>query len=163
MRRFAPTSPEGIAATALVRAPTAADVESLARLLLVAYRGTMDDEGETLEDSRAVVRQLFAGEFGAMAWSISELTEWVDSHAAAAGRPVAIAATLCTRFEERPFVAFSVTDPLFQRPGLARAGLVRAFGRLADAGESVLRLVVTRGNGRAERLYASLGFEPEQR
>jgi GNAT superfamily N-acetyltransferase len=136
----------------VVRAPTHADAEAIAGLVLDAYRGTIDDEGETPAETLDMVRQLFAGEYGVMLWNVSELT--FD-----AGRPVA--ATMCTVWQGRPFVAFMVTAPAWKGRGLARAGLARAINRLAAAGDPLVRLVVTEGNVPAERLYADLGFVPE--
>ena len=116
-----------------------------------AYAGTVDDEGETLEDARAVVAQYFAGEFGPPMLAVSEMVVRDGG---------AVAATLLTQWWGGPFVAFMITAPQAQRQGLARAGLVRACNRLADVDEPWLRLVVTQGNTRAEALYASLGFVP---
>jgi ribosomal protein S18 acetylase RimI-like enzyme len=141
-----------VAADPRVRAPTSADAPAIADLMLAAYRGTIDDDGETPEETLALVRQMFAGEFGAMLWNISEVTER-DGRLAAA--------TMCTVWEGRPFVAFMVTAPEYKGQGLARAGLTRAINRLAAAGDPLLRLVVTHGNTPAERLYASLGFVRE--
>jgi GNAT superfamily N-acetyltransferase len=134
------------------RAPTPRDAPAIAELMLSAYRGTIDDEGETAEETLDVVRQLLAGEYGVMLWNISEVIE-------RDGRLVA--ATICTIWEGRPFVAFMVTAPDHKGRGLARTGLARAINRLAAAGDPVVRLAVTRGNAPAERLYASFGFVPE--
>ena len=134
------------------RPPAQVDADDVAALMLAAYRGTIDDEGETLEDARAAVAQLFAGAFGAMDWVRSELVRRDG---------ILAAATLVTRWEDRPFVAFSLTAPTHQRQGFARAGLQRLFDRLQAAGEAELRLVVTQGNLRAEALYESLGFRPQ--
>lgn len=141
-----------IGADARVRAPTLADAPAIAELMLAAYRGTIDDEGETPEETLDVVQRFLAGEFGAVLWNISEVTEHE-------GRLVA--ATLCTVWEGRPFVAFMVTAPEHKGRGLARAGLMRVINRLVAAGDPLLRLVVTAGNTPAERLYASLGFVAE--
>lgn len=145
-----------VAADPGVRAPRMADAQAVATLMLDAYRGTIDDEGETPAETLEVVQQLFAGQYGTMLWNISEVTE----RASTAGSRL-VAATICTVWEGRPFVAFSVTAPDCKRQGLARAGLVRAINRLAAAGDPVLRLVVTHGNEPAERLYSSLGFVAE--
>ena len=154
LRRFvlaAPLRACAAPADAAARPPTPADAEALAQLMLEAYRGSIDDEGETLEDSRAVVAQLFGGEFGPMLWSVSEVVE-------RDGRLVA--ATLLTVWFDGPFVAFMLTLPAWRRRGLARAGLQRVFNRLAAGDEPWLRLVVTQGNTPAEALYESLGFRP---
>ena len=132
-----------------VRPPTPADAPALAELMLAAYRGTIDDDGETPAETLDAVRQLFAGEYGTMLWNISEVT---------LRGPRMVAATMCTVWEGRPFVAFMVTAPDCKRQGLARAGLARVINRLAAAGDPLLRLVVTRGNVPAEGLYTSLGF-----
>lgn len=153
-RRFllaAPVRPWPVQVDAHARPPVAADAEALARLMLDAYRGGVDDEGETPAQARAVVDQLFAGEFGPLLYSLSEVTERDG---------VLVAATLLTLFEGGPFLAFTLTDPQWRRQGLAAAGLRRAFKRLADGDEPWLRLVVTQGNTAAEALYESLGFRP---
>lgn len=154
-RRFtlaAPVLHKAVADDAQARPPTPEDAEALAVLMHDAYRDTVDAEGESLDDSRAVVRQLFDGEFGPLLWSVSEVIE-------RAGRVVA--ATLITVWQGGPFVAFTLTAPHHQGRGLARAGLLRAMNRLAASDEKVLRLVVTQGNEPAERLYERLGFRPE--
>jgi GNAT superfamily N-acetyltransferase len=149
VRRWpAAAAPPGV----LVREPTADDAQALAVLMHESYRGGIDDEGETLADTHAVVRRLFDGEFGPMLWSLSELT----FHSGRLG-----AAALLTRWAGGPFLAFLLTSPVHRRRGLARGGLERSFNRLAAGDESVLRLVVTQGNLAAEALYESLGFRPQ--
>jgi RimJ/RimL family protein N-acetyltransferase len=138
-----------VAEDARARVPQPEDGDALAALMLEAYRGTIDDEGETPKETRAAVQQLFDGEFGSLLWAVSEVIE-------EGGRLVA--ATLITIWDDRPFVAFTVTAPSHQRQGLARAGLQRAMNRLRAGDETELQLVVTQGNAPAERLYASLGF-----
>ena len=125
------------------------DTMSLAVLMLDAYRGTIDDEGETLEDAVSVIGALFAGEFGAF----DDNASIVFSEG---GDP--IAATFVTHHDGRPLVAFSITNPVAARRGFARRGLRHAIGVLARAGHADVRLVVTDGNDRAVALYASEGF-----
>jgi ribosomal protein S18 acetylase RimI-like enzyme len=145
----APLRRAAVATDPRARPPTPADQAALAGLMLGAYRGSIDDEGETLDDALAVVGQLFGGEFGTPMWACSELVEHAGT---------VVAATLITLYAGGPFVAFSMTAPAWQRQGLARAGLQRAMARLAAGDEPLLRLVVTEGNP-AERLYESLGFQ----
>lgn len=154
-RRFmlvAPLQVREVADDAQARAPTPDDVRALGALLHDAFEDTVDDDGESVADARGVVEQLFAGAFGEFLWQQSEVNE-------RAGRIVC--ATLLTRWQGLPFVAFTLTSPLHQGRGLARAGLLRAMNRLAAEGQQVLRLVVTQGNEPAERLYERLGFRPE--
>jgi len=125
------------------------DREALARLMLAAYRGTVDDEGETEADALDAIGLLLAGEFGTHDGEASEVVERDGE---------IVAATLLTNWDGGPFLAFSMTDPAHQRQGLARNGLARAMGRLAARGETRLDLMVTAANDRAIALYRSLGF-----
>ena len=127
----------------------AMDAEALAHLMLDAYRGTVDDDGETIDDARAEIGRLFAGEFGILDEDASGVVRVEDG---------IVAATLITRYEDAPFLAFSMTAPAWQRRGYARAGIERAMARLAARGETVLSLVVTRANEPATRLYERIGF-----
>lgn len=121
----------------------------LARLMLEAYRGTVDDSGETLDDAVAEVERLLGGTYGAFDPETSEVIERDG---------MLVSATLVTRYEGLPLVAFSMTAPAWKRRGLARAGLVRAMARLAERGESTVQLAVTKANAPAVALYISLGF-----
>ncbi len=135
-----------------LRCPTDRDIEDLGRLMYRAYVGTIDYQGETLEDSIAEVRKTYAGEYGPFDAEHSCVAE-------RAGQLVS--ATLVTHWQSRPFVAFTMTDPAFARQGLGRATLQRAMWLLHADGESELRLVVTVANEAARRLYESLAFAPE--
>lgn len=144
------TPAEGtIPADVLIRPPAAGDAEGLARLMLDAYRGSVDDAGETLEDARSEIRLLTTGRYGRFDPDASEV-------AIHEGTPVA--ATLLTHYEGAPMLAFSLTLPAWRRRGLARGGILRAVRRLRDAGYDSLSLAVTVGNAPAVRLYESLGF-----
>lgn len=132
-----------------LRCPTAGDVAALGALMLRAYEGTIDDEGETLEQAVAEVARTFAGAYGRFDAEHSRLAE-------RAGRIVS--ATLVTHWQDRPFVAFTMTDPAFARQGLARLLLQCVMHRLSQDGAHELRLVVTLDNTPALRLYESLGF-----
>lgn len=131
------------------RPPAPTDAEALASLMLEAYRGSTDDEGETIDDARREIRRLLDGHYGEFLPEVSEVVE-------RDGRIVA--ATLLTIWEGKPLVSFSMTSPAWKRSGLARAGLLRSINSLLQRGDRELQLFVTRGNEPAERLYESLGF-----
>lgn len=134
------------------RAPGPDDVEALARLMLAAYRGTVDYEGEDEAQSLVEIRKTMAGEYGAFDGACSRVVDGDDG---------LVSAALLTRWRERPFVAFSMTDPRFARMGYARAALVSAMHALSAAGETEVSLVVTVANEPAVALYRSLGFRPQ--
>ncbi len=131
------------------RPPSPDDARAIARLMLDAYRGSIDDAGETIEEAIGETEKLLRGEYGRFDAGASELI-------LREGRP--IAATLVTHYGQLPLIAFSLTDPAWRRRGLARAGLERAIIRLRAGNFAAVRLAVTQGNTPAERLYESLGF-----
>ncbi len=135
-----------------LRIPLGTDRMALARLMHAAYQGSVDDEGESEGDALAEVDKTLAGAYGAFVPQASSVVE---------REGLLHSATLVTRWEDRPFIAFSMTDPAAQRRGLARAGLLNAMRELHAAGEGEVCLVVTLANVGAWRLYRSLGFVAE--
>ena len=135
-----------------VRSFEPSDVASLGGLLYRSYRGTVDDEGETPEQAAIEISRTVGGAYGEFMPRCSKVVERGGT---------LLSAALITRWEGRPLVAFSFTDPAFAGQGLARACLLAAMSELADQGERELRLVVTLANTRAVRLYTRLGFQFE--
>lgn len=129
------------------------DVIALGCLMYRAYLNTVDYDGETEEQAIEEVKKTVNGDYGEFLPACSTVT-------VSDGTPVS--ATLVTRFQARPFIAFSFTDPLFQRRGFAKGCVAAAMTKLVEQGENELRLVVTRANSRAVELYQSLGFVFEE-
>jgi ribosomal protein S18 acetylase RimI-like enzyme len=154
----APCEPKG-PLQGLARPCAVSDAEQLAALMLDSYRGTVDDEGETIDDARRVVAALIAGEFGTADWDASVVFE-------REGRVVSAALVTRDRVAPPPlvageaFLAFSMTAASEKRRGLGRAGVMRVVEILRRRGEPRLHLVVTRANVPAVTLYLALGFEP---
>ncbi len=125
------------------------DREGLAVLMLEAYRGTVDDEGEDLGGAREEVRRTFDGQYGRFLPGSSVVTE--DERGL-------VGATLVTMWEGLPLVAFTMTRPDMKGRGVATALMTRSLDLLRDAGHDSVQLVVTEGNDSAIRLYERLGF-----
>jgi GNAT superfamily N-acetyltransferase len=136
-----------------LRIPTPADVGQLASLMLDAYIGTVDYEGEDDQGALMQVHKTIAGESGSFSWTCSRVIE---------RRSILAAAVLITRWESRPFVAFTMTRPEFKRLGLARVCMVNAMQALVAQGEHEVRLMVTLENTAAIALYQTLGFRREE-
>lgn len=128
------------------------DADDLAILLYAAFRGTIDDEGETLADARKEIGKTFAGEYGLWLPECSFVLEQGDLLASAC---------LISWYSpsESPFVVFTMTQPEYKGEGMARYLLKRSINALITRGYSHLELLVTDGNAPAQGLYASLGFQ----
>jgi len=131
-----------------------ADSAELARLHRLAYHSRFDrylflEEDDEVADAQRMVRDLFAGRWGAFCPEGSRAVE-VD------GRLVA--AVLSTRRPEGALIADVVVDPALQGKGLGGAVLSAAVADLLGAGIRPVTLNVTEGNDRAARLYERLGF-----
>jgi GNAT superfamily N-acetyltransferase len=129
-----------------------ADLPELARLMASAYAGTVDDEGESVEDALAELQKTAGGEYG---------EPLRDTWLAARVEQGLAGAVLCTRWRGRPFVAFVFTDHPFTGHGIATRLLAAAAARLRSGGEDELTLWVTAANP-AVRLYERLGFRVEE-
>lgn len=130
-----------------VRPPTTADRDALAQLMLDAYVGTIDYDGETIFEAGAEVDGWFAS------------TEPLPAQSLVAVEAGAIvSAVLLSRVDGVPLVAYLFTDPAWKGHGLGE-GLMRALmASLAAAGDERVHLWVTAGNTPAERIYERLGF-----
>ncbi len=129
------------------------DRENLAILLYAAFRGTIDDEGETFADALVEIDRVFSGDYGDLLFDCSFVIE----------RGEFLASSCLIGLSESdgvPLVVFSMTRPDAQREGLARYLLRRSIDALLDHGFTRLRLIVTEGNTPAQSLYASLSFRP---
>ena len=132
---------------------TPEEAQDLAVLLYAAYRGTIDDDGETFADAQAEIAKTFSGAYGQFLPEASFLIregEFIRS------------ACLISWYEptQSPFVVFMMTRPEYKGRGMGRFMLQTTINHLLDAGYTSLSLIVTDGNTPAQRLYHSLGFVP---
>ncbi len=131
----------------------ASDAHDLAILLYAAFRGTIDDEGETFADAVREIEKMFAGDYGRLRLACSFIIEQDEFIASAC---------LISWFEPHnaPLVVFTMTRPEHKSQGMARFLLKGSINALMDRGYSQLTLIVTDGNEPAYELYSSLGFQP---
>ena len=134
-----------------MRSATPDDQASLAALMLAAYAGGTDVDGEeTIDDARAEIQRTFDGDYGELLLGPSTVVTADDR---------IVAATLITLHEALPLVTFTMTHPDWKRRGLARTTLARAINELLALQHATLDLVVTAANAPAVTLYRDLGFE----
>jgi len=136
-----------------VRTIRDSDAQGLAILLYAAFRGTVDDEGETFSDAMTEIENVFAGRYGRLLPDCSFVIEQGE---------FLTSACLISWFElhDAPLVVFTMTRPESQRRGMARFLLRQSIDALLAAGHDRLTLVVTDTNLPAVALYRALGFLP---
>ena len=128
-----------------VRAVAATDRDALARLVLDAYRGTVDDEGETLDDA------LDAADLW-LRLALAPHSLVLEEHGQM------IAASFVVTVDDRAYIDPVVVAASAKRRGLGAAIVSTSIRSLHDVGVVEVGATITDGNVASERLFASLGF-----
>ncbi|MBX9877437.1 MAG: GNAT family N-acetyltransferase [Candidatus Obscuribacterales bacterium] len=132
---------------------TPSDGDKLGRLLYIAYKGTIDDEGGSETDAITEATETLGGRYGNVIWSASKIMQDGDKF---------ISATVITNWPKlNPLLAFAATNPDYQRQGLSAQLIQMSLDSLHKLNIPVLHLVVTEGNEHAIRLYKRLGFQED--
>lgn len=121
------------------------DRDRLALLLLDAYRGTVDDEGETLDDAFLAADSWFA----AIEWDHSFVLE-------EDGELVAVSFVVVV--EGVRYIDPVLTASESKGRGLGTAMVCRSLRSLAADQITEVGATITDGNEPSERLFARLGF-----
>ena len=138
-------APNGIDGV-LVRTITAADSEALAHLILDAYTGTIDYEGETPLEA--------AAEIGS--W-LDDPTSRLDCSRCAEIDGSIVAGVLVSDWEGTQLIGIVMTAAAHKQRGLGRLVTQSALEALSAAGSDRVALYITEGNTASEKLFASLG------
>jgi GNAT superfamily N-acetyltransferase len=125
------------------------DGPALGRLAFVAYRGSVDDHGDTEAQYVEDLTATLAGRYGRLLVPASTVVEDGDLGLSAG--------VIFTWWDALPLLAFCLTDPRRQGRGLATGLITQAARDLAAEGHDRMHLVVTDGNP-ARALYERLGF-----
>lgn len=132
------------------------DINSLAILMLEAYRNTIYYTGETLEDAISEVQGTFDGKYG----SILEKCSFVIEN-----NEQILSTTIITWWQENenvshiPLLAFSLTHPSYKNQGMATFLIKKSINALLAQGYTELYLFVTEGHASAQHLYEKIGFQ----
>ncbi len=129
-----------------VRTISRDDREELASLMLDAYMGTIDYEGESLEDAVEEVRSFF-GDGEAL----------TDRSHAVEDEGTIVSAVLVSLSAGEPFIGYVMTRASHKNQGLARLVTHTALEKLADDGHERVVFYITDGNTPSEALFDSLG------
>ena len=150
--KFIRPEPELSLGYMIIRSPQVVDLEDLTRLMVDAYKGTIDD-WETHEDALNEVRAYFSGERGG--------PQLMDCSKVYELRKKIVSACLIAESTELqiPVIAYIMTSAEMKRQGLARSLLITTLRGLRDLEYPEAQAVITDGNAPAEQLFIQTGFE----
>ena len=131
------------------------DYGSLGHLMLEAYKGTVDYDGESLEDAVGEMKGTLEGKYGALIGQASHVIEENDLSAAA------VIFTFNEK-EKMPLLTFAMTQPTFKNNGMSKYLIRKSLNSLLDLGYNECFLVVTDGNQPAQTMYEKMGFKPSK-
>lgn len=130
-----------------LRSPTPDDRLALADLMLDAYVGTIDYEGETLEQAVAEIDGFLAD------------SAYLDVSWLAVCDDVIDAAAMMAWYGDVPLVGFVMTKAAVKGQGLATVLLEKAVASVWQSGASEIRAFITAGNLPSEAVFDRAGFE----
>jgi len=115
--------------------------------MLDAYRGTIDDSGETLADAHDEVQAYLVGQRGGPALLQESCLGFVNNQL--------VAACLVTQGEtgQHPLIAYVMTHADWKNQGIGRAILTATVQTLARSHYPTVWAVITQGNTPSERLF----------
>jgi RimJ/RimL family protein N-acetyltransferase len=129
------------------------DIPALGELMVAAYKGTIDYEGETLEDALSEIQDTLQGKYGSFLHDCSFLIEG----------DITLSACIVVLSDhmKAPLLAYSMTHPTAQNQGMATFLIKQCCNTLLAKGYHELYLVVTQGNTAAQHVYQKIGFQSE--
>lgn len=128
------------------------DYQALGKLMLEAYKGTVDYDGESLEDSIGEIKGTLEGKYGTLIGPASYIIEVNDVSAAA------VIFTINEK-EKLPLLTFAMTHPNFKNQGMSKHLIRKGLNSLLNLDYRECFLVVTDGNQPAQSMYEKMGFK----
>lgn len=128
------------------------DANALAELMFEAYRGTIDYDGEDLDDATREVNAYLASERGGQPLLTESRLAFDGNHL--------VGACLVAQWQERqtPLIAYIMTHAKWKNQGLGKQMLSAVLEALRQRGYEQVRAVITEGNRPSERLFGRMGF-----
>ena len=130
----------------VVRSITPGDLRGLATLMLDAYFGTIDYEGEDFDDALGEVRSYFEGSH-----PLLDRSYLVETDGAV------ISAVLVSVSDGMPFIGYVMTASDYKNLGLGRLVTTASLVALAQDGYDRTVFYITEGNLPSEALFRALG------
>lgn len=134
------------------RHPDPADKRLLAELMLAAYYGTIDYDGETIEDALKEIESYYAG-LSNQHWLRYSWLVFLEDELAGA--------CLVDFWQERnvPLIAYIMTAPRWKSKHLATITLLRSLQELLNNQYTEVRAVITESNEPSEKVFTRVGFK----
>ena len=153
LSEFAPSDGAFNASELQLRAAMPSDMPALAELMIDAYRGTIDYDGETIEDAIGEVNAYLSGQRGGAPLLRESQLAFEEG--------ILVSACLVADWHERqqPVIAYVMTRARSKNKGLARRVLVSTLQKLQGEGHAGVGAVITEGNSASEMLFFRLGFQ----
>lgn len=130
-----------------LKTPTGDDTDHLAALMLDAYEGTIDDDGETIDDARREVSEYF------------ETSPLLDCSFVAMIDATLAGAILVSEWDGKPLIGYVMTRPEYKNQGLGSLLLRASLRALREAGETRVHAFITDGNTASEALFRGAGAD----
>ena len=144
-----PSAP-GSLSEATWRNPSIADQPILAELMLDAYRGTIDDDGETIDDAIREVESYFS----------HQDSSWFDCSWLGFKENDLVCASLVGFWKDRasPIIAYVMTASKWKGKHFATIGVLRSLRSLSEKDYTKVYAVITEGNAPSERVFTQISF-----
>lgn len=123
----------------------------LAKHFFYSFKGTIDDEDETIAEWLQEVKKSFQGGHGPL---LKEHSFYIEE-----GKKI-IGSAVVSLFRGVPLVIYVAVDPDKRGQGLSKKLLQQMFYSFEESSYQEIFLVVTPGNFPAETLYKKMGFKP---
>jgi RimJ/RimL family protein N-acetyltransferase len=145
-------SPEQVAGPLRLRPAEPGDLDALAELMIEAYRGTTDYDGETVAEARDEVQAYLDGERGGPPLLAASRLAFAGS--------LLVSACLAADWQHKrlPLIAYVMTRAQWKKRGVGKQALGAVLRALFEEGHREIRAVITEGNIPSEVLFGGFGF-----
>lgn len=128
-----------------LRRPQKGDLTDLAELMLDAYRGTIDYDGESIDEAESEVSDYFASS------PMEEASYVATVEGSIAG------AILVSTWQQEPLISYVMTRPEYKNQGLGTLLLSEAMSTLRQSGNDRVHAFITDGNTPSVALFRGAG------
>jgi hypothetical protein len=136
----------------ILKNPSLADKNALAELMLDSYQGTIDYDGETIEDSITEIESYFSGPSD---------QKWLECSWLVFSKDELVCACLIDFWKKRnaPLIAYVMTSANWKGKHLAYSVVAHSLQSLVEKKQDKVLAVITDGNLPSEKIFTRIGFK----